>query len=243
MRTIGTLLTAWMLTAGVQPANAEGPKADRTDFFRTPLVCGAAPEIGCGSRAKPLLLELEKNSAVESAWLDRVGNHIAIVWKSADLNRKQRTKAIKASFAQNDIPIDVVADSGEKARLFTDFTGGGRWYRGAEVDALSLEEAGVIAENIVQQLRDAKLLDPGRSEDLRKDLRAYFEVELVKLRSKEELFSMETQQRWHTDMQAIGEKYVGVGKMPELQLRSSATKGCEAGEKKDCCKGKASCKH
>ena len=47
----------------------------------------------------------------------------------------------------------------------------------------------------------------------------------------------------HSGMQAIGEKYVGVGKMPELQLRPSATKDCEAGEKSDCCKGKASCKH
>jgi len=33
-------------------------------FYEVPLVCGAAPEIGCGSRAKPVLLEMEKNSAV-----------------------------------------------------------------------------------------------------------------------------------------------------------------------------------
>ncbi len=244
MRTIGSILTIAMIAAGAGSSVAAEVTVDRIDFYRTPLVCGAAPEIGCGSRAKPLLIELEKNGAVESAWLDRAGNHIAIVWKVAGLNRKQRTKAIKGSFAQNDIPIDVVADTGERARLFTDFTGGGRWYRGADVDALSREEAGVIAGNVVGQLLDAKLLEPAKAEDLRKELVAYFEVELVKLRSRDELFSEEVQGRFRSGIQAIGEKYVGAGRMPELQMRSSKVKGCEADGKKDCCKGKASsCNH
>jgi hypothetical protein len=29
-------------------------------FYDVPLVCGAAPSIGCGSRAKPLLTDLEQ---------------------------------------------------------------------------------------------------------------------------------------------------------------------------------------
>lgn len=29
-------------------------------FYNVPLVCGAAPEIGCGSRAKPVLLKWKK---------------------------------------------------------------------------------------------------------------------------------------------------------------------------------------
>ena len=42
-------------------------------FYDVPLVCGAAPAIGCGSRAKPLLIDLEQQTAVEEAWLNRRG--------------------------------------------------------------------------------------------------------------------------------------------------------------------------
>jgi len=50
-------------------------------FYKTPLVCNAAPDIGCGSRSKPALLELEKNPAIKEAWLNRPGTVIAIAWK------------------------------------------------------------------------------------------------------------------------------------------------------------------
>ena len=49
-------------------------------FYDVPLVCGAAPAIGCGSRAKPLLIDLEQQTAIEEAWLNRAGTIVAIVW-------------------------------------------------------------------------------------------------------------------------------------------------------------------
>src|SRR5215472_10466459 len=49
-------------------------------FYDVALVCGAAPAIGCGSRAKPLLIDLEQQSAIEEAWLNRAGTIVAIVW-------------------------------------------------------------------------------------------------------------------------------------------------------------------
>jgi RimJ/RimL family protein N-acetyltransferase len=52
----------------------------RISFYAVPLVCGAAPEIGCGSRAKPILQALERNSAVAQAWLNRAGTVIAVLW-------------------------------------------------------------------------------------------------------------------------------------------------------------------
>jgi len=39
-------------------------------FYDAALVCGAAPAIGCGSRAKPLLIDLERQTAIEEAWLN-----------------------------------------------------------------------------------------------------------------------------------------------------------------------------
>ena len=54
---------------------------DRISFYEVPLVCPAAPEIGCGSRSKPILLQLEREEAVAEAWLNRPGTVIAVVWK------------------------------------------------------------------------------------------------------------------------------------------------------------------
>jgi hypothetical protein len=50
-------------------------------FYDVPLVCGAAPSIGCGSRAKPLLLDLEQQTSIREAWLNRTGTIVAIVWR------------------------------------------------------------------------------------------------------------------------------------------------------------------
>ena len=37
-----------------------------TTLYDVSLVCGAAPAIGCGSRAKPLLMDLEEQSTIGS---------------------------------------------------------------------------------------------------------------------------------------------------------------------------------
>src|ERR1700680_1854993 len=68
-------------------------------FYKTPLVCNAAPDIGCGSRSKPALLELENNAAVKEAWLNRPGTVVAIVWRD-----RPQTKAVaKPIFEKNNI--------------------------------------------------------------------------------------------------------------------------------------------
>jgi len=56
-------------------------------FFNVPLVCNAAPTIGCGSRAKPVLTSFEKSPNVKEAWLNREGTTVAVVWKN-NLNAK-----------------------------------------------------------------------------------------------------------------------------------------------------------
>src|SRR6516225_656669 len=49
-------------------------------FYDVTLVCDDEPAIGCGSRAKPLLIDLERRSAIKEAWLNRAGTIVAIVW-------------------------------------------------------------------------------------------------------------------------------------------------------------------
>src|SRR5215813_13252161 len=62
--------------------NAAHFAPDRISVFKVPLICPAAPQIGCGSASKPILLDLEKQPGVLEAWLNRAGTRIAVVWKS-----------------------------------------------------------------------------------------------------------------------------------------------------------------
>src|SRR6516164_3603407 len=94
MRTdIVAVLTSALLSAllAIAAENAETVPADRISIFRVPLVCPAAPQIGCGSASKPILLDLEKQPGVLEAWLNRAGTRIAIVWKpGSDAETRQK---------------------------------------------------------------------------------------------------------------------------------------------------------
>src|SRR5438045_7495907 len=74
-------------------------EASRLSFYEVPLVCPAAPQIGCGSASKPVLLELEHSEVVSEAWLNRAGTTMAIVWSEGSKSR-QRSKTIKTILKQ-----------------------------------------------------------------------------------------------------------------------------------------------
>jgi len=61
-----------------QQSEAGGMAAnDRTTFYEVPLKCNSAPQIACGSRAKPVLFSLERRPAVAEAWVDRRGTVVS----------------------------------------------------------------------------------------------------------------------------------------------------------------------
>src|SRR5437660_11953669 len=74
-------------------------ETSRVSFYEVPLVCPAAPQIGCGSASKPLLLECERSDVVSEAWLNRAGTIMAIVW-SQQPKPRQRSKTVKHSLKQ-----------------------------------------------------------------------------------------------------------------------------------------------
>jgi hypothetical protein len=80
--------------------NAEsGIAKENITFYEAPLVCGAHAEIGCGSRAKPALMEMEKNPVIKEAWLNRQGTAFAIVWNGS----AETQKAAKPVFEKYEI--------------------------------------------------------------------------------------------------------------------------------------------
>lgn len=120
-------------------------------FFRVPLVCPAAPQIGCGSASKPLLLALEKAKGVSEAWLNRQGTIMAVVW-AGELTAEQRTGIIESFQAESQMTLNELAGN-EKPQALTDFQSGSGWYRAADVDRLSEEEAGIIAARLVHRVQ------------------------------------------------------------------------------------------
>src|SRR6266850_2616964 len=121
-------------------ASKEGTSNKDASVYQVPWRCPAALQIGCGSHAKPILLQLEQNPGVSEAWLNRQGTVVAVVWKP-DARRKARQSAEKV--LKEAEASKLRADAQGKA--LADFESGKGWYRGADVDRLSEEEAGVIA--------------------------------------------------------------------------------------------------
>src|SRR5438874_3259416 len=153
--------------------NATALTADRVSVFKAPLVCPAAPQIGCGSASKPILLDLERQPGVLEAWLNRAGTIIAVVWK-AESDAETRSKV--ATGLKEDRAIELQGDSRDQA--VQDFFSGKGWYHGADVDRLSEEEADIIAGRLVRWVQakspiakdKAEGLQRAFSDTLRKDL-------------------------------------------------------------------------
>ena len=153
--------------------NATAVTADRVSVFKAPLVCPAAPQIGCGSASKPILLDLERQPGVFEAWLNRAGTIIAVVWKP-ESDAETRSKV--ATGLKEDRATELQGDSRDQA--VKDFLSSNGWYHGADVDRLSEEEADIIAARLVRWVQaksslareKAERLQRAFAETLRKDL-------------------------------------------------------------------------
>lgn len=88
-----TLTGAFLYAPFASAAENKSATPDRISVFNAPLVCPAAPQIGCGSASKPILLDLEQEPGVLEAWLNRAGTRIAVVWKS-DADATTRGKVV-----------------------------------------------------------------------------------------------------------------------------------------------------
>src|SRR6266478_5777428 len=144
-------------TSGAE--NATAVTADRVSVFKAPLVCPAAPQIGCGSASKPILLDLERQPGVFEAWLNRAGTIIAVVWKP-ESNAETRRNVVA------ELREDHATELEGKPRdeSVKDFLSGRGWYHGADVDRLSEEEADIIAARLVRFVKAKTVLPNNKAE-------------------------------------------------------------------------------
>ncbi len=199
MKTHLVLMNAFLFASLASAAeSAAAATADRVSVFKVPLVCPAAPKIGCGSAAKPILLDLERQPGVLEAWLNRAGTIISVVWKP-ESNANARRNVV--SELKEDHAMEMQGKSRDEA--VKDFLSGKGWYRGADVDRLSEEEADIIAARLVRWVQaktplakdKAEGLQHAFADTLRKDLtgksvgpnhledvaRAYLDQEQIKI--------------------------------------------------------------
>lgn len=212
-------------------------------YYEVPLVCGAAPEIGCGSRIKPFFLETKKQDKIKESWSNRQGTVIAIVWSDYFTEEKQREALIQPLFKKHNIEAELIRDEKEIADLKASMRQD-KWYQGMDVDQLSLEEAGVIADEMVTFARGRSLIGDRQADSIRHEIETYFKGELVKVRTFDELASRETRELWRTEVGELVSKYIGKEKTAELsdaylKYRNEKEKeqeSCCKEESKDCCK-------
>lgn len=152
------------INGSAEPANIK----ENITFYGVPLVCGADKEIGCGSRAKPALADMEKNNAVKEAWLNREGTVIAIVWK----NKSQTEKVAKPVFGKYEIDFTELKGSDAKGNIDT-FKQKNLWYRGSDVDKLSIEEAAHIAETYKDFSLSKKMITQEEADKIKPEIESY----------------------------------------------------------------------
>jgi hypothetical protein len=157
---IGALLYALLASAANNVATST---PDRVSVFKAPLVCPAAPQIGCGTASKPILLDLEKQPGVLEAWLNRAGTIIAVVWKP-ESNAQDRRKV--AEQLKEDRATEMEGTSREQA--VNDFLSGKGWYHSTDVDRLSEEEASIIAARLVRFVKAKTTLATDKAEPLQR---------------------------------------------------------------------------
>src|SRR5207244_3987590 len=151
------------LAPGSAGENAAITTADRISLFKVSLQCPAAPQIGCGSASKPILLDLERQPGVLEAWLNRAGTMIAVVWKP-ESDAETRSKV--ATGLKEDRATELQGDSRDKT--VQDCLSGKGWYHGADVDRLSKEEADIIAARLVRWVQAKSSLPKDKAEGLQR---------------------------------------------------------------------------
>ena len=238
MKLIISFLCSLMATAFF-PANsfAGSTSSDQMSFFRVPLVCNAAP-FGCGSRSKPVLLDLQKSEAVKEAWLNRAGTIIAVVWKE-NINPKTRSSVTEEVFATHQVNVEALTDEAFDTE-FAAFSTGENWYKGKEVDQLTIEESALIAKKIMSVLQKDELIPSDQVEPMQAELTKYIETSLLGITSADQL-NRGFYAQWEKEAFRLGEKYLGKGNMPEVQLYGPMPTN-EAEEKASCSGQESSCK-
>lgn len=211
--------------------------AEIVSFYEAPLVCHAAPSIGCGSKAKFMLVDLEKHSdALTGAWLNKAGTVVAVKW-DANTEESKKAEIINAVSTSHNIELTAVASPAAKDYA-NSFPKKSEWFRGKEVDQLSKEEAQIIAKNTIAGYKKDGVVKASFEKQFEADIAKIYEKLFLSISSYKDL-TTEAYDKVEEQIQKAGEKYVGKGKMPRVELCVASEEKCQTD--KSCSGGNKSC--
>lgn len=139
--------------------------SERITFFKVSLQCRAAPEIGCGSRAKPLLGDLENQPGVTGAWLNGTGTLLAVAGNEG-ASGDTRLAAVRSASKKRKVTANELTGS-EREDALKAFHAGDGWRSGARMDELSKKEAEIIAARLVRRISAKSELTEEKANTLR----------------------------------------------------------------------------
>lgn len=226
MRIQSLLQPALICMAGLHALAASGgpaqPHGDvNITFYKVPLACPAAPEIGCGSKARPVLTQIEqKKDIVAEAWLNKAGTVVGVVWKEG-VSPEVRLAAMGSVFRSAGMEAPILIGP-EQDGLLQSFQQKAGWYKGSEVRHLSLEESKIIAERLVNRVKRRISLPEDRVQVLQAELfnalkdriSKSYAPQLINETSQE---SRDLKKALETDLVEAGRKHLSAAELPALR--------------------------
>lgn len=193
------------------------------DFYFVPLVCRTVPEIGCGSRSKPVLVDLEKINLIKEVWLDRSGLTVAIVW-GTEIRDNSMNEMVNEVFRKHQLHWEKLQGDDYKSNL-ENFSSK-KWYRSKEVDYLSREESNIFADRIIGILSELEKIFPERQKCLHEEISNFF---YNVFQNFESAFQMDDNDFYLVKLKQVIEissKYINFNKMPtpEILLKAVANR-------------------
>ena len=218
---LSALIIPLLVVAGfIITDKAESKGSNSVTFYTVPLVCPGAPQIGCGTKSKPVLLGLEKqNNIVSEAWLNREGTAIAVLW-SENASSDLRTTTADAIFKENKMDVKLVSGK-DHEDLLAAFQKKTNWYQGMEVDKLSSEEEEIITERLLSRVNLKTPLCQEKTQFLQTEFVAALKNRFIKTFSSEvnsdpKVIENEIQEM-NKEFLEIGKKYLNETEMNALK--------------------------
>ena len=223
MRTIALLLISFacFFTA------CHSSRTKEITFYTVSLTSTADAEVASCIRIKPFFLETTHQECIKESWVNRKGTVIAIVWKTDAPNEEQKEKIILPLFKKFEIESKLIADTSRINELDASLKEAQRsgirllekalWYKGMEIEKLSVEEAHAIADTATALAHKAGLISDDETASIKKEIEEYMKTELVKVKPHFETSELESEMKWKQKGYEIYVKYIGIDRAEKVR--------------------------
>ncbi len=192
-------------------------------FYKVDLVCNVVSSIGCGSRSKPILLELEKESRIDQVKLNRKGNTLAIRWINNNIT--SRAVIIASVFSKYSIVVKEIngKDNHEQSNSF--LKDSSNWLDANHIDELSWEEAGVVAKQLIAIFEAQAILTSNQKTRLKKDTVAIFYNFFLNFESMQQLSDTHFYRKLVIRVIETSKDYIHFNETPKIEILLEAIEG------------------